>query len=75
AGKDGVSFRDGKSSVGARLQRKLASRAGYVTRKIAGDETFCTVAVIGPDGHEVGGEGNGRFTYTIELARALNLTR
>ena len=71
----GVSFRNGRATPDARMQKKLASRSGYLTRKIAGDETSCTVAVYGPDGKEVNGDGNGRFTYTIAIAEALGLTR
>jgi hypothetical protein len=63
-----VSFVNGKPLVGARLQRKLAARAGYLTRKVAGDERSCTVAVFGPEGTEV-----GSYTFTIEQARALKL--
>lgn len=71
----GVSFRNGRATPDARMQKKLASRSGYLTRKIAGDEKSCTVAVYGPDGKEVNGDGNGRFTYTIAIAEALGLTR
>ena len=63
-----VSFVHGKPVIGARMQKKLAARVGYRTAKIEGDETFCTVAVYGPDNVEI-----GRATYTMEMAQALNL--
>ena len=64
-----VAFVYGRPVVSARMQKRLASRAGYRTKKIDGDEQSCTVAVIGPDGEEI-----GRSTYTIELAQAHKLT-
>lgn len=64
-----VSFVHGKPVIGARMQKKLAARVGYRTQKVAGDETYCTVAVYDPDGVEL-----GQATYTIEMAQALNLT-
>jgi hypothetical protein len=68
-----VSFRDGRSTVSGRMQKKLAARRGFRSVKVHGDEQSCTVKIIDPDGVEVNGEGNGRFTYTIELARQLGL--
>ncbi|MEM9655160.1 MAG: hypothetical protein AAGA65_23925 [Actinomycetota bacterium] len=63
-----VSFNRGRPTVGARLQKKLAARMGYRTRRIEGDEQSCTVAVIGADGEEV-----GRATYTMDIAKALGI--
>ena len=65
-----VSFVHGRPVVSARLQKKLASRAGYRTQKISGDETQCTVAVIDPQGEKV-----GEATYTIEQAQALGIAK
>lgn len=65
-----VAFVHGKPVVSAVLQRKLAARAGYTTKLIEGDERAATVAVIGPDGAEV-----GRATYTIELAQELGIMK
>jgi len=63
-----VAFVHGKPVVSAVMQRKLAARAGYGTKLIGGDNESATVAVIGPDGKEV-----GRATYTIGLAQDLDL--
>ena len=63
-----VSFVGGKPVIGARMQKKLAARAGYRTQKIEGDERSCTVAVFDPGNVEL-----GRATYTIEMAQALGL--
>jgi hypothetical protein len=63
-----VSFRDGRSTVSGRMQKKLAARRGFRAVKVEGDERSCTVKVLGPDGAEL-----GRFTYTIELATSLGL--
>lgn len=65
-----VAFRNGRGTPSARLQKKLAARQGYRTRKVSGDERSCTVAVINPDG-----EVEGEFEYTIELAESLGLLR
>ena len=65
-----ISFVQGKPNIGARLQKQLAARHGYRTKKVKGDERSCTVAVFDPDGNE-----SGRFTYTIELAERLGLTK
>lgn len=61
-----VSFRNGRATVGARLQRKLASRQGWRTKPVEMSETACTVAVYNPQGQE-----EGRAEYTIELANAI----
>lgn len=63
-----VSFNRGRASVGARMQRKLASRLGFRTQKVEGDKSSCTVAVLDPTGKEV-----GRSTYTYELAERLGI--
>lgn len=63
-----VSFNRGRSSVSARLQKKLAARVGFRTVKVEGDDESCTVAVIAPDGKEV-----GRATYTYATAEALGI--
>lgn len=65
-----VSFVHGKPVVGARMQKKLAARAGYRTQKVEGDERSCTVAVFGPDGVEL-----GRSTFTFEMAERLDLVK
>ena len=65
-----VSFVHGKPVVSAVLQKKLAARSGYRTQRIEGDDKSCTVAVIGPDGEEV-----GRCEYTIKMAQDFNLTK
>jgi hypothetical protein len=64
-----VAFVYGKPVVSARLQKRMAARAGYRTQKISGDETQCTVAVYGPDNVKL-----GEATYTIQMARALGIT-
>lgn len=63
-----VSFNRGRPTVGARLQRKLASRFGFITRRIEGDATRCVVAVLDPAGHEL-----GRAEYTYAQAEALGI--
>ena len=63
-----VAFVHGKPVVSAVMQRKLAARAGYGTKLIDGNHETATVAVIDPDGNEV-----GRATYTIGLAQDLDL--
>lgn len=63
-----VSFNRGRSSVSARLQKKLAARVGFRTVKVDGDDTACTVAVLDPTGAEV-----GRATYTFATAEALGI--
>ena len=63
-----VAFPSGKPVVGARMQRKLASRFGCITRLIDSSPEHATVAVIGPGGEEI-----GRSTYTMETAKALGI--
>lgn len=63
-----VSFNRGRSTVSARLQKKLAARSGFRTVKVEGDGESCTVAVVAPDGKEV-----GRATYTYATAEALGI--
>lgn len=63
-----VAFVYGKPVVSAVMQKKLAGRVGWRTKKVDGDERSCTVAVYEPSGEE-----SGRFTYTIELAQKLGL--
>jgi hypothetical protein len=65
-----VSFVHGRPVVSGRLQKRLAARAGYTARKIAGDAQSCTVAVYGPDGQFI-----GDYTYTIDMAQALGLVK
>lgn len=65
-----VSFNRGRATVSAVMQKRLAARHGYTTRKVEGDEQSATVAVYGPEGDEL-----GRYTYTIETARALGINK
>lgn len=62
-----VSFSAGRSTVSARLQRKLAARAGYITRRISGDDTQCTVGVYHGD------QLLGEATYTYAQAEKLGI--
>ena len=64
-----VSFPQGKVVVGARMQRRLASRAGYLTRLVDSSPEHATVVVVGPDGKQVGRP----VTYTMDTARALEI--
>lgn len=69
-----VAFVHGKPVVEAVLQKKMAGRLGARTVVVDSSPTSATVKVVDRDGNEVNGEGNGRYTYTIEKARAYKLT-
>lgn len=63
-----VAFLRGKPVVETVLQKRMAGRHGYRTRVVESSDTAATVAVIEPSGEEA-----GRYTYTIEKARAYGL--
>ena len=63
-----VAFQGGKPIVGARMQRKLASRFGCITRLIDSSPEHATVAVFDADGKKL-----GESTYRLETAKALGI--
>lgn len=64
----GVNIIQGKVVVDATLMRALAKRAGFEVRPVEISSESVTVAVIGPEGSEV-----GRVTYTMDDARRAKL--
>lgn len=63
-----VSFKRGRVTVSARLQKELAAREGFYSKPVEEGGDFCTVAVYNVNGDEL-----GRFTYTLQMAESLGL--